>query len=175
MKSKQVTLKDGIELTVYRPPTRLYSIAKRMYPEPEAPIVETKTASGSVMQMQIVDDPSYLKAKVDNDRLISDKLVELESLSALRDVEVPDDFDMMAEVGEVMQYADPDWKPREGEAGRKLDYIEWMLLADIDDANIVTIAIAELSGIDLEEITRVEESFRDNMEGQTAKSLEAES
>jgi len=121
----------------------------------------------------MVDNPEYLRAKAENERLVTQKFAELENLSALRDVVVPDDFDVMVEIGEVMQYADPDWKPREGAAGRKLDYIEWVLLADIDDENTVAAALAELMGIDLEEVARIEESFRNQLEGEAAGVLEA--
>jgi hypothetical protein len=51
--------------------------------------------------------------------------------------------------------------------GRKLDYILWEVMGDALDANLLTNAEAELSGIDMEEVSANEASFRDQVERET--------
>ncbi|MHA2085734.1 MAG: hypothetical protein ACXABD_18465, partial [Candidatus Thorarchaeota archaeon] len=60
-----------------------------------------------------------------------------------------------------------EWKPHEGPMGRKLDYILWEVMGDALDANLLTNAEAELSGIDMEEVSANEASFRDQVERET--------
>jgi len=60
------------------------------------------------------------------------------------------------------------WKPREGKVGRKLDYIQWTIMADVVNSMRVTDALRELAGIDMEEVARNLDSFPGEVEGETA-------
>lgn len=166
MTSKIITLANGDELEICSPPLNAWDLTKKRYPEPEPPIVEEKTASGGTISIQIVDDPEYLAEKERVAQLQNDLYQEVCSLGALRKVTVPDGFDAEAEFGEVMRYADPDWQPREGSGGRKLDYIDYVLLTNTKDIIAVQTAMSELMGIDPEEVDAIQKSFRDSMEGE---------
>lgn len=168
MNKKVITLANGDELEVFSPPLNAWDLVKKRYPEPEPPEVEEKVASGSTVTIQIVDDPNYLIEKERIAQLQNDLYQEVCALGALRRVVVPDGFDAGAEFGEVLQYADPDWQPREGPGGRKLDYIDYVLLTNTKDVMAVQIAMSELMGIDSKEVDSIQESFRDSLEGATA-------
>jgi hypothetical protein len=64
--------------------------------------------------------------------------------------------------------ADPDWKPRTGKSGRKLDYIEWDLLGNPADAILVQEIRAQMMGIDMGAVDSIEASFRGKVEGEDA-------
>lgn len=165
--SKVITLASGEELEVCSPPLNAWDLAKRRYPIPKPPEVEEKVASGSTVIIQIVDDPDYLAEKEKITQLQKDLYDEVCALGSLRRVIVPDDFDAETEFGDIFRYADPDWKPREGRGGRKLDYIDHVFLTNTKDIMVVQEAMSELMGIDPEEVNSIQESFRDNLEGQT--------
>lgn len=165
-----VELTTGQTVKVYSPPvTKLSDTLRVQYPDPDPPIVEEETATGSKVRMQIVTDPEYLREKERVENLRNEKLNELTLLSALRDEQPPDGF--YDEFRYLAELADPDWKPREGNYGAHLDYIEWVLLANVLDQTKVQRALAELSGIDLDAVSAIEESFRGNVEGETTQAL----
>ena len=118
--------------------------------------------------MRIDDDPAYLAELAAWNQLVNEKTDEYGSLFMFKDLEVPDGWDVEEAVGAEVRYLDPDWAPREGAMGRKLDYIQWDVLGDVMNAARVTTALRELSGIDLEEVEGNEASFRDNVEGPTS-------
>jgi len=166
MNYKDVELLDGRTVRVYRPPMRrIWDRVQEMHPRPQPPIVTEKTATGKEISMSIDDDPDYLRELAKWERLINEKVDEMGSLFMFKDLDVPDDWDVEEAVGAENRFFDPDWAPREGKMGRKLDYIQWVILANsVDSARIVE-AQRELSGIDLEEVERNEASFRDQVEG----------
>ena len=156
----KVTLSTGIEIEIATPPVfRVYDLADKMYPPPDPPVVEDTTVTGETIRMEIVDDPGYL-AEVEVQEARHRKAIdELSILLALRSVEVPEDFDVM-EFSSELQYMDPDWKPRDGEMGQKLDYIEFVLLAAPRDQLLVQEIVNDMCAIDQEEIAQVADSFR---------------
>lgn len=172
MSYKDITLSSST-IRAHSVPPKIHQIVEKRFPFPDPPIVETVTATGATIQTQILNDPGYLdtvaEIEVKRDNLFS----EMYMLMALREATVPEDFDAET-LAETLQYADPDWRPREGKAGRKLDYIEWELLANADDYSLVTGVIAELSGVDTKEVEAIEASFPGDVEGQAPPPLQDE-
>lgn len=164
----EVELSTGATVKVYAPPSiKLNEIVTKKYPDPLPPIRESKSVSGDVVKMSIDNDPEYLREKERIEALRMSEVGDLTMLFALKDVVVPEDF-TMDEVGEIVSLTQPDWKPREGTSGRKLDYLEWIFLANFADQIKIQKALAELSGIDLDAVKNIEASFRSNVEGQAA-------
>ena len=169
MDYKDVELTDGRVVRVYSPPTvRIGGILDKRYPRPQAPVVKETTKGNKEIVMTIDDDPAYLEALNEWNRVRNEEADELGSLFMFKDVEVPEDWDIEAEVGEKVCYFDPHWKPREGRVGRKLDYIQWTIMADVVNHARVYNALRELAGIDMEEVARNLESFPGEVEGEAA-------
>jgi len=164
---QDVELTDGRVVRVHRPPyTRIHDNVRKRFPEPEPPVVVEKTAAGKEIRMKILDDPAYLERHAEWEELYLQEVDKMRVLFMFKDIEVPEGWDVEAEVGEEMRFFDPDWKPNEGPMGRKLDYILWAIMGDTMDANRITNAEAELSGIDMAEVQATEASFRPQVEGQ---------
>jgi len=169
MDYKDVELTDGRVERVYSPPhVRIGAILDKRYPRPQPPVVEETTKAGKKIVMTIDDDPEYLAKLNEWNRVRNEEADELGSLFMFKDEEPPDDWDVEAEVGDEVRYFDPDWKPREGKVGRKLDYIQWTIMADVVNSMRVTDALRELAGIDMEEVARNLDSFPGEVEGETA-------
>jgi RecA/RadA recombinase len=164
MGNNVVTLSTGQEIELCYIPSGLRDVINRRYPMPDAPIVETVTATGQTLKMAIEDDPGYLaeRAKVEAQR--NQAWNEAYTLAALKNVAVPDDFDMEAEWGEELRYLDPDWEPRTGKMGQKLDYIEFVLCANVNDMSVISDKINKMMGIDTEVIESIEDSFRSDIQ-----------
>ena len=166
---KDVELSGGRTVRVYRAPARrIVAAVEKQYPRPQAPVVKETLAMGKEVTMRIDDDPQYLADLAAWEQIVNEKVDEFGSLFVLKDENPPDDWDVMDEVGEEMQYFDPTWKPREGKMGRKLDYIQWVILGDSVDSMRILDAQRELSGIDLEGVAANEASFRGEVEGETS-------
>lgn len=172
MSYRDIELSGGT-IRVHSVPPKIHQVVEKKFPSPDPPIVETVTATGATIKTQILDDPVYLDAMTRIEAEREDLFSEMYMLMALRQVKMPKDFDVGI-LAETLQYADPDWKPREGPAGKKLDYIEWELLADTEDYRLVTNVIAELSGVDTEEVKAVEASFPGDVEGPASPPLQDE-
>jgi hypothetical protein len=182
----EVELVDGRVVRVYRPPyTRLHANLRKRFPEPikpDVPMVSERTVTGGMSKpMPIPDDPDYLaaverweQAHAEWQEKYNDELDSMRALFVLKDVEVPDDWDVEAEVGEEMRFFDPEWEPTPGPMGRKLDYIQWDIMGDAVDANRITTAEAELSGIDIEEVQANEASFRNQVEREADRDVAGE-
>jgi len=164
----EVELSTGGMVKVYAPPSiKLNQIVTKKYPDPDAPIRESKSVSGDIIKMSFENDPEYLREKARIEALRMSEIGDLTMLFALKDVSVPEDF-CMDDVGEIVRLSEPEWKPRVGDSGCKLDYIEWVVLANTGDMIRIQKALAELSGIDLDAVKSIEESFRHNVEGTPA-------
>lgn len=164
---KEVTLLDGQVVKVYRPPSqRLISLAEKKFPKPQVPVVSETTKSGKNITMRIDDDPEYLQALERWNEQVNEEVDRMGSLFMFKGLQVPEGWNIEAEIGAEMHYLDPDWKPREGEIGRKLDYIEWVILGDVMNKLHVTEAMRELSGIPLEEVAANEASFPSEVQGE---------
>lgn len=171
MKYVDVELSSGEKVRVYPSPgLKVSQLAEEKFPTPLAPVRESKTVTGDTIKMSIDDDPDYLREKARVDVLQADEIGSLTMLFCLKDVKVPADFDMEA-VTEIVCFSKPDWQPREGTVGRKLDYLEWVLLANPADRLKIQEALAELSGINLDAVKATEDSFRDNVAGETPRVL----
>ena len=157
----KITLSSGFEIELYPPPVwKTWDLAAKKHPIPEPPVVSSETVTGETVSMTIDDDPAYLKSLADREDAMTDTLAELNMLFAMRDLEVPEDFSTEAFADE-MKYVDSDWAPREGKMGRKLDYIEYVLLAKTQDRMLVQGALNNFAAVDEEEVSRVRESFQD--------------
>lgn len=167
-KYKEVELSDGQKVKVYAPRSiAMDQLLMKQYPDPQPPIVESETVGGGTIRMVIEDDPDYLRKKSEVEALRYEKLEELSALDSLRDVKVPDKWSTDS-FSYLALLADPDWKPREGKAGRKLDYIEWDLLGNPADAILVQEIRAQMMGIDMGAVDSIEASFRGKVEGEDA-------
>ena len=149
----------GLTIRVYMPPAvKISAVVAKKYPMPEAPIKQIPTAAGEIERIQVVDDPAYLAEKARVEEARRKESDEWYYLYALRDVQAPDDFDV--EVYRPLAEAEtPGWTPREGERGRKLDYLEWELLADPAVYNKIQNALIEMMTIDEEVVDLIEASF----------------
>jgi hypothetical protein len=160
---KDIELTNGMTVRIYRPPyTRVHASVRMRYPEPEPPTVETVTGRS----IPNPADPEYLERHAEWQEQYAQAVEDMRALFLFKDLPVPDGWDVESEVGAEMRYFDPDWKPREGPMGRKLDYIQWAVLGDVMNAKRVTDAEAEMSGIDLQEVAANEASFQDQVEGE---------
>jgi len=167
MDHKDVELTDGRVVRVYSPPhVRISGILEKRHPRPQ-PLVVKETTNKEIV-MTIDDDPEYLAKLNEWNRVRNEEADELGSLFMFKDEVPPDDWDVEAEVGDEVRYFDPDWQPREGKVGRKLDYIQWTIMDDLVNSKNVTQALRELAGIDLEEVERNIDSFRGPVEGEAA-------
>lgn len=63
-----------------------------------------------------------------------------------------------------LAYIAPDWKPRKGDQGRKLDYIEWELLRAPGDQQKVIAAINVLAIVPEEAVDAIEDTFQGDVE-----------
>lgn len=168
---------------MYRPPyTRIHADVRRRFPEPVKPSVpmvsETTVTGRQSRPIPIPTDPDYLEAvkkwevaHAEWQEQYNEAVDEMRALFILKDVEVPEGWDVEAEVGDEMRFFNPKWKPHEGPMGRKLDYILWDIMGDGLDAQRITNAEAELAGISLEEVDANEASFRDHVEGEADPEL----
>ena len=164
MNYRDIKLNDGQTIRVYMPPTvKISAILSKKYKLPEAPIREIPTVAGEVERIQIVDDPDYLAEKARMQAAQDKERDEWVYLYALRDVQVPDRFDVEV-YRELAEIEDPNWQPRTDPRGRKLDYLEWELLGDPSTYNKIQQALVSMMTIDEETIGLIEESFRDNVE-----------
>jgi hypothetical protein len=157
---RDITLSDGRGVRVYAPPTiKIAEMVARKLPLPGVPVVEETTKAGKTIRMTIDDDPAYLAEVERVEALRNQETGVLSSLFTFRDEQPPEGFDAEAELGELVRYIDADWQPRPGPSGRKLDWIEWVLLANAADAILVQNTIAEMMGISLEVVEQVEATF----------------
>lgn len=164
MEDNTVTLSTGETIELCHIPPGLRDVINKRYPMPDVPIIEVKTATGETQKVAIEDDPEYLAkcTRVEGQR--NQAWNEGYTIASLKNVIVPNDFDMEAEWGEELRYLDPDWQPREGKIGQKLDYIEFALCANINDMNAISDKINKMMGIDTEVIESIEDSFRSDIQ-----------
>lgn len=159
MEDNTITLSTGKTIELHHIPAELKDVINRRHPMPSVPIVETKTATGEVMKTAIEDDPGYLAECKQVQATRDAAWQEAYCIAAFKKVQVPDEFDVETEWGDELRYLNPDWGPRPGKMGRKLDYIAFDLLANTADAALVSIKINKMMGIDTEAIDAVEDSF----------------
>jgi len=169
MRSKEVEFSSIGVTKVYVPPTiRVSQIVERAHPLPQAPVVVEKAAAGKTISMVILDDPEYLRQKEEVQAARNQLRDELHVLFCLRDVVVPEGWFVDDQTQDVIRLANPEWKPRDGANGHKLDYIEWHVLYDpMDESKYIT-TVTELMGISQEDVALVEASFRDQVDGPAA-------
>ena len=168
MNYRDVKLNDGQIVRVYMPPAvKISAVVSKKYPIPDAPIVEVKTVTGEVERIQVMDDPAYLELKAKQETAQRKETDEWYYLYALRDVKVPDSFDVEV-YRDLALMENPDWQPRTDVRGRKLDYFEWELLGDPSNYNRIQNALLQMMSIDEEIVDLIEDSFRSDVAGAAA-------
>jgi hypothetical protein len=164
MEDNTITLSTGETIELCHIPPGLRDVINRRHPMPEPPIVETETATGNVIRTMIEDDPEYLAECTRVEARRNQAWNEGYTIASLKNVTVPDNFNMEDEWGEELRFLDPDWQPRQGKIGRKLDYIEFVLCANVSDMNTISDKINKMMGIDTEVIESIEDSFRGDIQ-----------
>lgn len=177
-RSKVVTFSNGMAVRIHIPPRAIRDMVEKAIPkpvEPEPPVRTDPNVVGKEISMTIWDDPAYLKAherweEVDVPAWLGEVAQETDRRGALfmfKDLEVPEDWDIEAEVGAIVRLDDPEWNPTPGELGRKRDFIQWELLVDPEDALLVQTTLMELGGMSRERIDAFLDSFRNPVERET--------
>jgi hypothetical protein len=165
MITKEVKLSTGVTVTVHPVPQKVYDVIRMKHPDPPVPVLEDdRTATGEPMLYQAPNDPTYLEQKARAERARQTAWAEASLLFGLPEVEVPDGWQPPA--AELEYLTGGEWKPRQGETGRKLDYIEWDLLAVVGDYQRVQAAINQLAMVSEEATDAVEATFRGDLEVQ---------
>lgn len=165
MNYKDVELTSGKTVRVYAPPViKILAMLRKKYPAVEKVIVTEDTVAGGSVTVIIEDDPQYLSDVGERNEKINDETDELCLLFALKDEEAPADFDIESH-SVILRYMYPMWNPREGKVGCKLDWLEWVLLANMADEARVQKAINSLISVDQEVVESTKESFQREVEG----------
>ena len=166
---RDVELTDGRTERVYRPPySRIHANVRKRLPEPMPPVITATNVTGrEISGPPLVDDPTYRAEHALWEELRNEEVDKMGSLFMFKDLKVPADWDVEAVAGAEMRYFDPDWAPREGVIGRKLDYIQWDILADDENAMRVIDKVKEMVGIDLQEVDANVASFQSEVAGET--------
>lgn len=167
---KGITLSNGMVIRVYRPPyIHIHANVAKRHPEPPSPptITEQKV-TGDEITMVFEDDPEYQAELARWNEVVNEETDMMCTVFALKDVQVPDDWTLDTEAGPEMRFFDHGWSPREGPIGRKLDYIQWVVLVEIEDLVLYSETLRDVSAIDLKEVAANEASFRDQVEEPTA-------
>lgn len=144
--------------------------AKRYPPQPsdQIKLATPKGQSAQYETILIAKGPAYEAWRAECDAIDGERFEEANGLNflfSLKDVEVPGDFDVDAQFGDEARYIDPDWQPKPDELGRKLDYVEWVVLGNSSDQATVSAAMNQLLGLDQEVVDDVIDTFPDNVEG----------
>jgi len=171
---KDITLQSIGAVRVHRPPNmKINRMVSKKYHYPEQPttVVEMYRGKNEPKEQEtilLVEGPEFDAwraecASVDEAR--HTEINDATFLYALKDVKVPDDFDIEAEYGDFARMMDDDWAPRLGKTGRRLDYLEWVVMGLADDAVAISNTLNELMGIDQEVVDDVKGSFPGDVEG----------
>lgn len=161
---KKIKLSTGVTVFVATVPQKLADILNTKYPDPKVPIVEDTahpTATGEPVMVEDRNDPQYRRELAETQRKRWAAWAEGQLLFGLPDVVVPEGWEPPTD---DIQYLDPDWEPKGGERGRKLDYLEWGLLSDPADWALFFATINELAGVSEEATDAVEETFPSDVE-----------
>lgn len=174
---KDVELSSVGTVRVYRPPNmRINRMVSKKYKYPPQPTATVEMYRGKDLPSDqevilLVEGPEYDAWKAECDAIDQERFSEIgewTNLYALKDIVPPEDFDVDAEFGDFARAMDDTWKPRPGTMGRKLDYIEWVVLGFADDEIKVGEALNELMGISQEVVDEVKASFQGDLEGAAA-------
>lgn len=177
---KDVILKSIGKVRVHRPPNmKIHRMVSAKYHYPPQPTKQVEMYRGKneppdIETILMVEGPEYDAWKGECDSIDAARFGEINEynfLFALRDVKVPDGFDVEAEYGEFARSIDPNWNPRPRivpNLANKLDYLEWVVLGLSDDETTVGEALNELLGIDLEVVQDIKDNFQGDVEGPAA-------
>jgi hypothetical protein len=173
---KDVDLLSIGQVRVYLPPnTKIASMLRKkyahLYPPQPVKMIKLATGKGQPAEYEPIrqeSGPEFEAWRAECDQLDDRRFEEANNLNflfSLRDVVVPDDFDVEAQFGRRARFIDPKWKPTPGEFGRDMDYLEWIVLANSHDQTAVSVAMNQLLGLDQEVVDDVKDSFPDQVAG----------
>ena len=160
---KTVTLRNGKTVSFrYVPPFLASKIAGKI-PDPDPPviIIPSKLPGVKPSEEYNFQDPTYIKARLDSIRRRAELLNEFAWNYSIVGIEPPEDDEWKTKL-DIIEY-DPDFVWREGRIGRRLDWIQYVLLANPNDLGTVQKIVNEASSsFDEEEVTEAEDTFRDS-------------
>ncbi len=156
-----VRTSTGALLRVSSPPDRLIQALWRKYPEPRVPMIERKDGTKTTLEPN-PDDPAYLQAREERVWLVNDGIERITFLKGVEIVELPEGvppFDK--DDGWADEYEDLlGYPPPEKRTARYMEWLNYRIVPNSADMNLITEVIRELSGVDEEDIEAAEESFR---------------
>ena len=159
-RTAEVTLVNGRVLKVRATPPLLGLKAMAIVAMPDPPIVEvpSQVPGGTPTKFSQDEDPEYLRARRDAITKRYEILIELQWSYGLPGIVAPEDDVWKADIEVYL----PDIEWRKGPHGRKLDYIEYVVLSNAEDQKRIRDAIDSISSITVsEQLAQVaEESFR---------------
>jgi hypothetical protein len=163
---KRIKLTTGEDVTVRAVPPHLTIQAAKAHPLPEPPLIdiESQLPGGGKEKFLNDKDPEYLRKLAEARRARADYLNEVQWLYSLPDIQLPSEDYWKVEIEEAM----PEVKWRQGARGRKLDYIEYIILGCNEDVRRVREAMDEVNGIQKSQelLESVEDAFRGDVRGQ---------
>lgn len=158
---KTVTLSDGTTVAIrYVPPYLASRIATR-FPDPPPPIriIQSKLVGVPPQEEIEWDNPKYVRERGEILRQRSVAITEFIWNYAIVSPNPPADDDWKTALG--IEFFVPDFQWREAAAGRRLDWIEYVLMANPNDCALLQAVIREASNaLTQEEIAAAEALFR---------------
>ncbi len=171
--TKTVTLSTGRVVTVRAVPPYVSIRAAELYPMPDPPQLRIRSKLPGAVD-EIMDDekdPAYIKAVMDTMTKRREAVNEAQWLYSLPDVKADEDDSWR----EAIEEAVPNIVWRQGARGRRMDYIEWVILSNPRDLKLLQDTIAELNSekepISEALLQAAEESFRDQVQRDTVKEV----
>lgn len=158
-KWKEITLTWGEKILVRAVPPHLSGVALSATPMPKPPVVEIKSGIGNAIERrEDPNDPEFLRAWEEANARQRKMLINFQFSWGV-DAEIPSNDDWKKDLVKNLPF-DIEWA--EGEAGRKADYVKFVLLQFPSDHDAVMKALrGEEEPITPEEVKAVQDSFRD--------------
>ncbi len=165
-RTTEVELVSGEKVVVRAiPPFLSYRVLQDI-PLPDVPTMEiaSELPGGGAQTFENPDDPEYKKELVEANQRRADAANDMTWLYGLPGVFPPEDDDWK----EAISMISPDFKWREDELGRRLDYIEYVFFSNSEDLGRVRKALAEMNAseeVTPEMLRAAEEAFRSKVQG----------
>jgi hypothetical protein len=163
-RTKVVTLSTGRKVTVRAVPPYVAIRAAEAFPMPDPPRITIKAkVPGAVDEvMEKEKDPAYINECMKVMAKRREAINEANWLYSLPDVEPEGDESWKEAIAEAV----PNVVWRTGARGRRMDYIEWVILCNPADLRVLQEAFAELNNDTLTDtlMKATEESFRDQVQ-----------
>jgi hypothetical protein len=160
---RTIHLSRNVDVRVVPVPPYAANAIRATIPLPKPPVIMVDSVAGHQEPWANADDPAYKAALKEAEAARATAINEYTIVMALPDVVPPDDEEWFAALAQFgVQH-------RAGALGRKLDYIQYYLLATNADWELVWKTVADLTYVKEERIAALEETFRDHGGRQTAE------